>query len=196
MNKKQYTFIQFCVLVVTLLLIGCAERQEGASPYGPGGNVLAYLGSTPVLGTAKDVDVFDTLAYVADEYYGVSIYDISNPFNPQLIDTIELQSNQWKARLIKVDSTGRIAAVESGNGMQIFDLHNDKEYLGVNGSFGHYEFELYFEEGTLTIIRCDKDDGFNYEIFFNQGTLENPSYTFGIPNFYSRYKESYTIYGF
>ncbi len=181
-----------------MLLTGCAEREDAVSPYGPGGNALVFVSQTPVQGAAKDVAVVSGMAYVADEPFGISIYDVSNPNQPQLAETYALQANGVKARVIAVDSTARVAAVESDNGLQFFDLLNG-HYMHNRGSGGHVDAEIFLDGDLLKVFRCDRDntDGFNYETFVNTGTADSLWYNnFLTPSSYGNYQEAYSLYGF
>lgn len=183
------------ILLTLLFLSSCAERQDAVLPYGPGGSSLVYLSATPTRGTAKDVAVVGDLAYVADEPYGVSIYDISDPAQPELVDSLQLV-NSVKADLIAVDSTGRIAAVQTDGEIQIFDL-TTKERLINRGTRGHVDIEVYFGDNVMRLYRCDSDagDGFNYEVFTNQGSGDSLSFDVS-PDFSNQYTEDYSLYGF
>jgi len=181
----------FPLVAAFVLLHGCAERQDADLPYG--GNVLAYLGRTPVRGVANDVEVIGDLAYVADEPFGISIYDLSDPSDPQLVDSLELIDPQIE--LIAVDSTGRIAAVQAAvnNNVQLYDLHTGQFLFNV-GSANHYDIKVRFAEDTLTVYRSDRDqgDGFNIEKYLNNGSGDTLS--FGFPFYFSNYGNS--AYGF
>lgn len=182
-------------VLISCLFWGCAERNQ---PVGPAGNILRFISQTPTQGATKDVAVLGGLAYVADEPFGISVYDVSNPASPELVNTLPLQGGTTKARVIAVDSTGRIACVESDNGLQFFDLSNGN-YLQWDGSGGHIKVELFYANDELRVFRCDHDntDGFNYEIFPNTGTEDSLWFSyFQAPSFYSNYQEPYSLYGF
>ncbi len=194
MLMKCGKFLVFALLLSGLFW-GCAERNQAV---GPAVNTLRFISQTPVLGAAKGVAVLGDTAYVADEPFGISIWDVSDPAAPALMDTILLQGGTTKARLVAVDSTGRIGCVESDNGLQFFDLR-DKRYLQWDGSGGHVEVELFYADDELRIFRCDKDntDGFNYEVFLNSGTEDSLWFNyFQAPSFFSQFVEPYQLYGF
>lgn len=188
MKKTNFLFL---ISAALMLLTGCAERKDATLPYG--GNVLVYLGRTPVRGAAKDAAVVNNLAYVADQDFGISIYDLSDPANPQLVDS--LATFDPNLQLIAVDSTGRIAAVQAAtaHNVQVYDLLM-KQFLFSVGSDNHYKIEVNFAQDTLTIYRADKDqgDGFNVEKYVNSGSGDTLS--FGFPVFFSNYGNS--AYGF
>ena len=194
MRRHQIPFLIFTLAVISLLL-GCAEREDAVMPYGSGGSALVYISTTQVRGTAKDVAVVGNLAYVADEPFGISIYDVTDPSQPQLVDSLDLV-NSTKADLIAVDASGRIAAVQTDGDIKIYDLAT-KEFLMNRGSRGHVDIEVYFEDNVMRLFRCDTDagDGFNYETFTNTGSEDTLSFS-SSPDLSSQYKELYSLYGF
>ncbi|MCX6640920.1 MAG: hypothetical protein NTW14_10650 [bacterium] len=191
MNKHSL-LIGFVLLLG--MLSGCAERQNANTPYGPGGNVLAYLGRVPVRGAAMDVATIGNLAYVADEPYGISIYDLTDPANPVYVDSLRLVDSV-KVRLISIDPTGRIAAIQQTNNVGVYDLKY-KKFLFPVGSSNHIKIELHFANDTLIIYRSDKDviDGFNRETFAL--TQVNDTLSFGSLVDAANYTYNQSVYGF
>jgi hypothetical protein len=180
----------FYLMAALSLFWGCAERQDANLP--ANSNVLAFLGSTPVRGVAFDVAFANNLAYVADSPFGISIYDITNPSAPQLVDSVELFDPD--VELITIDPTGRIAALQGTSSLNFYDLQSG-EFLFDAGSSGHVEVELVWGGDTLTVYRSDRFslNGFNVEAYENTGggdTLQ-----FGFPYFTTKYSANLT-YGF
>jgi hypothetical protein len=158
------------IMAGLVLLYGCAERQDANLPY----NVITYLSTTPVRGQAYDVAVVGNRAYVADYYYGIGIYDLSDPAAPQLVDSI--QTDEPYAKLVAVDPSARILAVESETSStgQIFfyDLMN-KRLILIAGSSHTTKIRLTFSNDTLSFYRTDRDvstDGFFVERYLNIST--------------------------
>jgi len=183
--------------MVAILLSSCAERNN---PAGPTKGGLQFVLDMPVQGIANDVDYADGRVYVADEPYGISIYDVSNPSAPLLLQIIPLPGTNTDASKVAVDPEGRVVCVETGSQGQLhfFDLENGN-YLNFRGSGGHEEIDLVYENNELYIYRCDHSvtDGFNYEIFDNVGTEDSLSFgNLSSPSFYSNYQENYPLYGF
>ncbi|MFH1863092.1 MAG: hypothetical protein ABH878_09825 [bacterium] len=179
------------LLLAILLISGCAERKDAI--LGSQGGVLAYLSRTSVRGAAKDITVMGNLAYVADEPYGISIYDISNPASPVLVDSLQLVSAE-RVRLVSLDPSGRVAVIQAVNSLLIYDLKYDL-YLISTGSANHVEVQAQLNGDTLTVFRADKDqlDGFNCEKFLNTSVNDTLSFLFS-PIFSSYHRES--VYGF
>jgi len=177
-------------LAALSLICGCAERQDANLPYG--GNALAYLGRTPVRGVANDAAFANGLAYVADAPFGISIYDLADPAQPQLVDSLDLADPNLK--LVAIDSTGRIAAIQASYSVYFYDLATG-DFLFTAGSSGQYEVELLYDQNTLNVYRSDINpgDGFYCERYLNTGSGD--SLAFGAPFFYSRYNAQQT-YGF
>lgn len=190
--------IVFTILIVSALctfIFSCAERQDAILPSDQG-NILISLSRTPVRGAAKYVDVVDTLAYVADEQFGISIYNIKDPLQPVLADSFDLMDNSG-LKLVAVDSTGRIMAVQEAVHLEMYDLKNGHN-MGDDGSLGHFEVELYWDGNILTVYRSDNSgsDGFNYERFTNDSPnpADSLSFNFGNPT-YSQYNQ-HSTHGF
>ena len=175
---KRHSIVLFAILLSTILLTGCAERQDAVLD-GSGQDVLALISRTAVRGVANDVAVADNLAYVADEPYGISIYELSDPANPVLVDSLELLIGSIP-ELIAIDPGGRIAAIQVSdqNNVQLYDLQT-KQFMFTVGSGNHIEIELEFVGNTLTILRCDQDsqDGLNYDRYTDPLTTPTVSFT-------------------
>lgn len=188
--------ISLIIAIVTLLTIitGCAERKDANTPYGPGGNALAYLGRVPVRGMAMDVAAVGNLAYVADEPFGISIYDLSDPSNPTYVDSIRL-TDTLKVRMIAIDPTGRVAAIQQTNYIGVYDLKY-KKYLFPLGSSNNVEIQVVFVNDTLTIYRADKDvtDGFTRESY--AATYYGDTLSFGFPLSSAVYFYNQSVFGF
>jgi hypothetical protein len=192
---KRHPLILLHLALILLLLAGCAERQDAVM--NGTGDVLIYLGQTPVRGVANDVAAADGYAYVADEPYGITVYDISDPANPVQVDSLELNILfPDDVDLISVDPYGRIAIVEEPPSTNAYNLQTGQLLFPV-GSSGHFDVDLFFMQGetvdSLTILRCDQnqDDGFNFEIYLN------PLGTYSLP-FSTQYiePEDFELHGF
>jgi hypothetical protein len=185
-NTAKLLLSSLCFLV---LLSGCAERQDANLP--GGGNVLAYLGRVPVRGMANDVAFIDGKAYVADAPFGISIYDLSDPAAPALVDSITLFDPN--ARLIAVDASERVVALQGNSSLNFYDLEL-RQFLFDAGSSGHVEVELHFSNDTLIVYRSDRFalNGFNVEAYLNLG---GDTLFFGFPFSQSKYDLNLT-YGF
>ncbi|MBU0517569.1 hypothetical protein KKA00_07720 [bacterium] len=185
------------LVLAAALIFGCAERND---PAGPGSSGIRYISQMAAQGIANDIAVANGRVYIADEPYGISIYDVSSPLSPLLLQVIPLPGTNTKASKIAVDPTGRVACVETGSQGQLhfYDLNNGN-YLNWRGSGGHEEIDLVYENSELHIYRCDQSetDGFNYEVFANIGTEDSLSFgSLGAPTFFSVYQEIYSLYGF
>lgn len=155
----KYATSRLLILTLLGLLSGCAERQDANLP----GNVLAYLGRAAVRGVAYDVAYANGLAYVADEPFGISIYDLTDPASPVLVDSLALPSPE--VRLVSIDSSGRVLAVENGS-LRLFDLQTGAYLMDV-GSGLNAEVEMIYDGVDLKVYICDRSytDGFHYQVF-------------------------------
>ncbi len=163
----------FPILLIPISLIflsGCAERQDAILP---GGGTITWLSETPTLGVARDVAVVGDTAYVADYPFGITVWDIADPANPTLIDTIT-SPNLTNPTLLEVDLSGRVLAIfdsEDPANLQFYDLYLDRDIQNFFvGSAGCYRVRLYFENDSLKLWRSETDgDGFSFEKYENIG---------------------------
>jgi hypothetical protein len=171
MTMKPCTISLLAVLMI-VLFSGCADRQNPSS-----GNVISFISQTPVRGQAEGVAVVNDTAYVADRGFGFSIYDLSDPAHPRLVDSLETQT-PFDLTYVAVDSSGRIACTQGTNSLEYYNLQNDS-YLFVGGSKQHFKMQLMFDDQNLRVYRADQSavDGFFAEYYHNSGTPENPIFT-------------------
>ncbi|TKJ41676.1 hypothetical protein CEE37_03665 [candidate division LCP-89 bacterium B3_LCP] len=195
---KRATTVSFILLGIIFLLNSCAERKNAVLS-GGSESILVYLSSTPVRGVAKDVSMVGNLAYVADEPFGISVYDISDPANPARVDSLEFDVLfPDDIDMITIDPSGKIAIVVEPPGMSAYSLESGQALFQFGGAL-HYKIVTDFTEGVtpaqdeLTVLRCDQspDDGFNFERWADP-------FNFPSKSFFSRYVEpqDFKLYGF
>ncbi len=73
-------------LLTALILAGCAKRNDPVSPQPA---ELILLSETQTPGIALDLCVVGDSLFVADDRFGATIWDISDPRNPVLLDTFK-----------------------------------------------------------------------------------------------------------
>jgi hypothetical protein len=179
------------ILALLVLLGGCAERQDANLP----SNVLAYLGRVPARGVANDVAYANGLAYVADEPFGISIYDLTDPASPVLVDSMALPFPEVK--LVSIDSSGHVLAVENSS-LRLFDLQTG-EYIMDVGSSQNSEVELVYDGENLKVYLSDRGytDGFRYQVF--PDTSSSDTLKFGALSYtsgYTTFDPNKILYGF
>jgi hypothetical protein len=179
MTMKPCTICLLAVLTI-VLLSGCAERQNPTR-----GNVISFLSQTPVRGIAEGVAVVNDTAIIADRGFGFSMYDLSDPAHPRLVDSL-LTLNSSNLTYVAVDSSGRIACTQGPSSLEFYDLQN-RSYLFVAGSSQHFKMQFMYDGQDLRLYDGDQSvvDGFFAEYYHNSGTPENPVFT--TPYFFSQY---------
>jgi hypothetical protein len=183
MTMKSCT-ICFLAILTVFLLNGCAERQNPTS-----GNVISYISRIPVRGQAKGVAVVHDTAYVSDKDFGVSVYDLTDPANPRLVDSLDQYLDAASMDYIAVDSTGRLLIIEQAftSNLMVFDLKIKGPPLMGFGTGFVTKVQIYYDQVTLKTYRTDSNslDGFFAENYPNTGTPENP--VFGGYSFFAEY---------
>jgi len=144
---------------------------------------------------AYDVAYANGLAYVADEPFGISIYDLTDPASPLLVDSLALPSPE--VRLVSIDSSGRVLAVENGS-LRLFDLQTGAYLMDV-GSGLNAEVEMIYDGENLQIYISDRSytDGFHYQVFPDTSSTDSLklgalSYSSG----YASFDPNKLLYGF
>ena len=82
----------FTILITALILAGCAKRNDPVSPQ-PAGPEFILLSETQTPGIALDLCVVGDSLFVADDRFGATIWNISDPRNPVILDTFETVSS-------------------------------------------------------------------------------------------------------
>jgi hypothetical protein len=174
MNNRTISLLTFLSLI---LFSGCAERQSPNSSSGTGS--LALQSRTPVRGQAEGVAVVGDTAYVADRGYGISLYDLTDPAHPLLVDSLATET-PFDMSYLAVDPTARIACTQGTNSLEFYDLQNKVTLPMFTGSKGHFKIQLSYDGDTLKVYRTDRNlvDGFLAEYYHNTGTPEQPVFGF------------------
>lgn len=94
------------------------------------GTIFSYVSHTPTPGDAIDVHYADGIAYIADGAAGLTIADVSDPDNVQLLSTLSLPGS---AAAIELMGTHALVACGSG-GLRVVDISDPSQPAEV-GSF-------------------------------------------------------------
>lgn len=188
-----------CLTVISFILIsGCAERQNPA--YGSG-NAISFLSRIPVRGQAKAVAVVHDTAYVSDKGFGLSVYDLTDPVNPRLVDSLGSANGLDPENMgdLGVDSSGQILAVEQANSIRLINLRT-KQYI-TNSDFStgsDTKIRIIYDGQTLRTCHTDFNptDGFFAIDFPNQGTPEVPQFSGGTVSYFANYVGPTGAWGF
>ncbi len=82
----------FILILIIVMIAGCAQRTDNP-PVGPTVYQLRLVSETQTPGWAKDLYVHGDTVFLADDDYGVTIWDIGDIESPLLINTIKTLSN-------------------------------------------------------------------------------------------------------
>ena len=101
--------------IVDTLLFVTGEQRGLYITNRNNGNIISIV-NTP--GTAIDVKVYENFAYVADKEYGISVIDISDITQPELVYNHDTSGNAQR-----IDADGDYLVVASGGGgVYLFDI--------------------------------------------------------------------------
>lgn len=146
-----------------LLLIGCAERNNPL--YSSLDYSLRIISQTQTLGWANEVWVQDNIAYIADGEQAVSMWDVSNPNSPTLIDTL-----QTSAQMNPLKDVDKIAYGKQSNLLFLYErtfaggltaynrTTKQREFSMASGTIDGFAFEETSPD-TVVIVVADRSDG-------------------------------------
>lgn len=129
MKNAKYLF-----LVIAMLLF--CGRPEVTEP----GATFTIIGECPLPGYAKDLELIDDLAYVANGQGGLQIIDISNPESTFV--TGQYVAYGWDANAVAVrDTFAYVALSPLGGGLLVLNIADPTApfFLGQDGSFSAYD---------------------------------------------------------
>lgn len=129
------------------------------------GELIEYVD----LGTAEDLLIQGSYAYVAAKDYGVYIIDISNPEIPVLLKTLNTSGTAWNLAL----SGDYLFVADKGNGITVIDINNPAQASIVKViDPGIYVADLVVEGGWLYAGGGDGTDG--YVKILDISDIQNP----------------------
>jgi len=138
------------------MLIGCAERNNPV--HSEVDTALRLSSRTQTLGWAEDVWVHGDTAFVADGEQGVSIWDVSDPAGPVLIDTMRLE--RAYALMVRYAPQSDFVIVARKDGVSAHKL-SDKTRLFRLWDKGIEDLDIIdLAPDTVIIAVVDWDEGF------------------------------------
>ncbi|NQT35543.1 hypothetical protein HQ587_10170 [bacterium] len=102
----------FILTIIIVMIAGCAQRTDNP-PVGPTVYQLRLVSETQTPGWAKDLYVHEDMVFLADDDYGVTIWDIEDIESPYLITTIQTNTN---AMHITYSEQSRMLFIAGRNG--------------------------------------------------------------------------------
>jgi len=144
-------------VALLLVTVGCATTN---GPPVDGNPQFAFqlLSATTTRGLARDVWVEGDTAYVADDEYGVTIWDVSNLARPVMIDSI--QTLGPVEEIAYSQSTGLIFTLQTSSlgGITVFDKTTKIEQIKHgNGRSNGFRFK-HLPPDTLLFIEVEPDN--------------------------------------
>lgn len=155
-----------------------AEYNGGVEvvKFGAGTEIISK-GRILLSGNAVDVWVKENILYVAEQNKGVSVYNIKNPLQPDLIKRVKIK----KCTALKVKPYGnRIAIVCGKKGVLITDSEFNTLYQFQTDKY--YSTDLFWTEGYIYLLV--RYQGI-YIFPFAQSTIKSPLFFPLIGNFNS-----------
>jgi hypothetical protein len=108
------------------------------------------IGSLEIEGIYRGIDVYDDKAYLACEYNGVVVIDVSNPFAPKHIGNIQTPGFACDVKVVN----SKIYVADWDSGLQIIDLSNLEIIGAVETSNPAFNVSVYDNTAYVT---CDNE---------------------------------------
>ena len=116
--------------------------------------------------SATDVHMRNNYVYILDRFYGLHIYNISDPFNPQILSTYDFGHEMYG-----LDVEGDFAYIcDESNGFRILNI-SDPSTPVLIGSSSYWAEDLSVEGSYLYTVQ-----GFGYMRIFDISNKSNPIY--------------------
>jgi len=160
----------FSLVLTIAFIVGCAERNDPV--YAEEEYAFQLMSQTQTPGWAKDIWITGDTAFVAEDEQKVTIWDISAPENPQLIDTV-LTENKPEA-VAYAPMTGFLLTVEDviRGGIDFYDLDTEQPCY-FTPVFDANVNEFGFKELSplrMLIYEADLTEGFRILSVFYDST--------------------------
>jgi hypothetical protein len=104
------------------------------------------IGSLEIEGIHRGIDVYDDKAYLACEYNGVVVIDVSNPFAPKHIGNIQTPGIACDVKVVN----SKIYVADYCSGLQIIDLSNLEIIGAVETSHPVFNVSIYDNTAYVT----------------------------------------------
>jgi hypothetical protein len=170
------------VLFCCGVMVGCAKPTDPES-LTPGSGGYAIVGRVQTPGYAQDVEVRDTLAYIAQGEGGLAIVSVAKPESPRVMSVCLEGVRGYSSKVALLDSTVYVAA--GGFGVNVINVSNpDLPFAAVSNVsikpaqsfhvFGSYLLTAIGESGVkiADITTPTNPDP--------RGGLQNPGFALGI----------------
>ena len=166
------TLLYIFILSITLsLLYGCAEPNDPIYPEAE--FALRLLSQTQTPGWAEDVWVDGDLAFIADGEQGVTIWNISDPSSPVLIDVIPVPESATLVRYAPMTKFVIVNKKYGAGGASVWDFDTKARRFNLWDS--GIEDLSFVEISTDTIIvsMVDWDEGFKLRKIYYDTTYNS-----------------------
>jgi len=166
----------------SLLILSCAKPTEPESLVPPtGGYGIIAKFRTP--GYAQDVEVKDTLAYIAQGEGGVAIVSIANPAQPTLLSVCQQGVRGYSYKLALNDSTVYIAA--AGFGVNVVNVSDPRFPFATASNISIKPAHSFHVFGSYLLTAIGESGVKIAEISIPtnpdiRGGLQNPGYAIGV----------------
>ena len=107
---------------------------------------------------ARDVQVVGNRAYVAAQYSGLQVVDVTDPSGPQLVDGIDVQT---KAKAVHIE--GNLACIGGRAGVVVVDTGGPGLRFGGNACIFGYVYDLCAVDGHVYVAGFTELDVFQIQ---------------------------------
>lgn len=159
----------FALIIVLISIMGCASPNGPSIPGNPQ-YAIQLISQTTTRGLARDVWVTGDTAYVADDEYGVTMWDVSNLQRPVMVDSMQTLARVFAIAHSPV--TGLIMTQEATNlgGVRIYNAAT-KRSLYDHGGMGSNAFRfIEVSHDTLLLAESESDGECQFLKFFKDNT--------------------------
>jgi len=146
--------LNFTLILSLVVLSGCATTN-GPSVDGNPQYAFQVVSTTTTRGLARDVWVDGNTAYIADDQYGVTIWDVSDLKHPVMIDSIQTITGAKEVGYSA--ETNLLFVMVAGNVVAYNLTDKSLQIQHGNGAINAFRFKV-LQPDTLLLIEVEPDN--------------------------------------
>lgn len=162
--------VSLFLIAISFIFFGCARTNDPVTP-APAPIVLVSQTQTP--GWAQDIWVHDGTAYVADDEQGVTFWDVSNPQDPVLLDTLQTTTRSEGVAFAPLTNLLLVNQAPPPGGLKYYNPDTKIE-LGSIFDAGIRMFDFVeLSADTIVIAEVDNLEGLKvFKLFWDSNRSE------------------------